>query len=111
WLAMMKLCGPSGAPSIRGRTPATRVAATRKRLGQRERPRSHFVRTWIGASVKKRKTRPAMRKPAMIREGGDSTLAVNGDAVEFHAMVDEPEAEPLGDALLKQFQLFIDEFD
>jgi hypothetical protein len=58
-----------------------RVAAARKRLGHGERPSSHFVRIWIGASVRKRETRPAMRKPAMKREGGDSALAVNGDAV------------------------------
>ena len=38
-------------------------------------------------------------------------LAVGGDAVQLHAMVDQAEAELLGDLLLKRLQLLIDELD
>ena len=38
-------------------------------------------------------------------------IAVEGDAVQLHAMVDEAEAELLGDPLLQCFQLVVDELD
>ena len=44
-------------------------------------------------------------------EGVRSAAAVEGDAVELHAMVDEAEAELLGDPLLKHLELLVDELD
>ena len=38
-------------------------------------------------------------------------FAVEGDAVELHAVVDEAEAELLGDALLQRLELVVDELD
>ena len=38
-------------------------------------------------------------------------LAIERDAVEFHAVVDEAEAEAFGDLLLEQLELGIDELD
>ena len=38
-------------------------------------------------------------------------VAVEGDAVELHAMVDEAKAELLGDPFLQRFELIVDELD
>ncbi len=38
-------------------------------------------------------------------------LAIEADAVQFHAMVDQAEAQLLGDRLLQLLQFRIDEFD
>jgi hypothetical protein len=38
-------------------------------------------------------------------------LAVAGDAVQLHAVIDEAKAELLGDSFLQRFELVIDEFD
>src|SRR3546814_13340498 len=38
-------------------------------------------------------------------------LAIEGDTIKFHAVVDEPVSEPLGDHLLQRFEFGIDEFD
>src|SRR5688500_15075898 len=40
-----------------------------------------------------------------------SAVAVEGDAVELHPVIDEPEAELFGDPLLKKLELVIDKFD
>ena len=40
-----------------------------------------------------------------------SAAAVEGDAVQLHAMVDEAEAELLGDPLLQRLELLVDELD
>ena len=40
-----------------------------------------------------------------------SAIAVEGDAVELHAMVDEAEAELLGDALLQGLQFLVRKLD
>src|SRR3546814_10157753 len=40
-----------------------------------------------------------------------SALAVERHAVQFHPVVDQPEAELFGDLLLKLLQFWIDEFD
>ena len=52
-----------------------------------------------------------MRRPNSKREGWRSALAVNGDAVKFHAMVDQAEAKLFGDPLLEKFKLLVDELD
>ena len=51
-----------------------------------------------------------MRATAIRREER-SAFAVNADAVKFHPVVDQAEAEAMGDAALKILQLLIDEFD
>ena len=40
-----------------------------------------------------------------------SAVAVEGDAVQLHAMIYEAEAELFGDPLLQQLQLLVDELD
>src|SRR3954447_18337623 len=46
-----------------------------------------------------------------MRRGEGLAIAVEGDAVELHPMIDEAEAKALGDALLKRLQLVVDELD
>ena len=54
----------------------------------------------------------AIRATASRRETARGlAVAVEGDAVELHPVVDEPEAELLGDPLLQLFQLLVDELD
>ena len=38
-------------------------------------------------------------------------LAIEGDTIKFHAVVDEAEPQPFGDHLLQRLELGIDEFD
>ena len=111
WFAMTKLCGSSGGPSNRALIPQILAAAPRNRLGQGERPSRFLEKMWIGVSVMNKPRRPAIRTQRMKAEGCGSALAVNAYAVKFHAMVDQPEAEPRRDAALKLFQFFVDELD
>src|SRR4051794_36279012 len=53
----------------------------------------------------RRNARAFNRTPATL------TVAGKGDAVELHAMVDEPEAKLLRDPFLKAFEFVVDEFD
>src|ERR1044071_8288269 len=57
------------------------------------------------------RSRPAIRRPALAFRRTRSALAIERDSVELHAMVHEAEAKLLGDPLLKQFQLVVDELD
>lgn len=50
-----------------------------------------------------------MRAAAMMRE--PLPVAVEGDAVQLHSVVDEAEPQLLGDPLLKRLKLVVDEFD
>ena len=52
-----------------------------------------------------------MRTPARMGEPFGLAVAVECDAVKLHAVIDEAEAELLGDALLQKLQLLIDELD
>ena len=56
---------------------------------------------------------PAMRAAARAasRRGCGLAVAVEGDAVKLHAVVDEAEAELLGDPLLQRLELLVDELD
>ena len=38
-------------------------------------------------------------------------VSIEGDAVKLHPVIDEPEAELLGNSLLQRFQLVVDELD
>src|SRR5690348_3935461 len=113
WLEMRRVWPRIGAPCTRGLAPIIQAAHARNRRGQEERPSSAFVTTWIGPTTRKSPTSPPMRRAAraFIRTAGALSVAVERDAVELHAMVDEAEAEPLGDALLKRLKFVIDEFD
>ena len=113
WLAISKLCRRAGVPTTFTRTPMIQPAAARKREGQRDRPKSAFVRRWIGPRTANRQMSPAIRKPAReLRPAPpDLSIAVERDAVQLHAMVDEAKAELLGDTLLKRFKFVVDELD
>src|SRR5213075_2236624 len=55
---------------------------------------------------------PAMRSIARaLRCPLGLSIAVGPDAVQLHAVIDEPEAEPLCDPLLQFLELVIDELD
>lgn len=113
WFATSKLCRRAGVPTTLTRTPIIQAAAARKREGQRERPDSALVRRWAGPRIANRPMSPAIRKPAraLRRAPPDLSIAVERDAVQLHAMVDEPEAEFLGDTFLKRFKFIVDELD
>jgi hypothetical protein len=68
---------------------------------------------WIGPRTANRPMSPAIRTiaRALGRDPPVLAIAVEGDAVKLHSMVDEPEAELFGDALLKLLQLLVDELD
>ena len=52
-----------------------------------------------------------MRTAARGFTRAGSAIAVEGDAVKLHAMVDQAESEPLGDSLLQFLELVVDELD
>lgn len=89
------------------------AAAARNRGGQRDRRKNVFVSRWTGASTAKRPTSPATRRTASAfrRTAGALSVAIEGDAVKFHAVVDEAIAEFFGDALLQRFEFVVDEFE
>ena len=105
-----------GLPATRTRAPMTQAAAARNLGGQGDRPRSHFERRCGSRQARNSSTSPATRTAARAgEEGGDKgfgplTAAVESDAVQLHAMVNEAEAELFGDLLLKILEILIDEF-
>src|SRR3546814_17371691 len=56
------------------------------------------------------RTRPASLRPIRSRSA-TSILAIERDAIKLHAVIDEAEAQPLGDLLLELLKLGIDEFE
>ncbi len=76
--------------------------AARNHCGHGDRPNSSFVTTWIGPQTANSSSSPAIRIPARALRRTPPGLAVAGerDAVQLHSVVDEAEAELLGDALL-----------
>src|SRR5215210_5587901 len=113
WLAISKVRGRIGSPASRTRAPTIHADAARNRRGQEDRRVSAFEIRWSGRQPRNSKTNPAARSSARTGEEGvvRLTAAVEGDAVQLHAMVDEAEAELLGDPFLKLFEILIDEFD
>src|SRR6478672_7895913 len=67
-----------------------------------------FVTIWTGAITANNPNAAAMRATALAF-GLGLALAIEGDAVELHPMVDEAEAEPLRNALLQSLELVVDE--
>src|SRR5688572_14057045 len=61
--------------------------------------------------------RPPLPNPSPSRGGVNRMsavtliLAAERDAVQLHPVIDEPEAELLGDPALERFELLVDEFD
>src|SRR5215210_5984546 len=86
------------------------AAPLMNRLGQRDLPAKLLNRCGTMQS-RNQSPRPASRAKARRREDGCSAIAVEGDAVQLHAVIDEPEAELLGDPLLQRLELVVDELD
>src|SRR5206468_10769113 len=106
WFDISRLCPLTGAPRMVTRAPTIHAAAPRKRGGHGERPVSFLDSRWIGASIANSPSNPAIRRAArMFRPTlAPSAVAAERDAVQFHAVVDEPEAELLGNALLQHLE-------
>ena len=90
------------------------AAAPRKRRGQGERRPNALARA--GAAARRARNSSASRgdarAPARQRdERGAQRSRSSGDAVELHAVVDEAEAELLGDPPLQRLELLVDELD
>src|SRR5690348_912158 len=66
---------------------------------------------WIGAMTTNSSSRPAIRRTARAFRAGALPVAIERDPVELHAVIDEAEAELLGDPLLEHLELVIDELD
>src|ERR1044071_2500285 len=113
WLEMSKVWPRIGAPLTRTLAPTIHAAAARKRGGQGEPPSNVLVATWTGPSTANSPIKPASRSAAraFIRTAGALPIAVEGDAVKLHAMVDEAEAELFRDPFLQSLQFVVDEFD
>ena len=92
------------------RAPKIQLTPTRKRVGHPDLPSSALVRMWTGAraanSPNAHKTR-AIARPFGLR----LAIAVEGDAVQLHPMVNEAKPQLLGDSLLQGFEILVDEFD
>ena len=67
----------------------------------------------MGPTVANNSRSKRLRTAARSWELSDGALAVavERDAVQLHPMVNEPEAELLGNPPLKRLQLFVDELD
>ena len=114
WLATSRLCG---------RDAARRRCGRRRRRSARSRRGTAAARAIAGATARcdSRCGTQAIADPA--EQGGGArarpasceelglAAAVEGDAVQLHAMVDEAEAELLGDALLQFLEVLVDELD
>src|SRR5437879_12917285 len=98
-----------GTPLRLTRAPAIHAAEARNRCGQSELRNSAFVATWIGPRTANSAISPTIRRTAraFIRTAGALSIAVEGDSVQLHAMVDEPVAELLGAPFLQRFELII----
>ena len=113
WFARSRVWGRTGPPVRRTRTPRIQPAAPRNQGGQAERPSRSLVAMWIGAQTANSRISPATRAAAraLRRAAAALAFAVEGDSVELHPVVDEPEAELFGDALLQRLELVVDELD
>src|SRR3982750_1558253 len=98
---------------MRTRAPTVQAAAARKRGGHGERPVIKRVSKCSGASATNSRISPVTRSTAstVTAAGLELAIAVEGDAVQLHTMVDEAEAEPFGDPLLQLLEIVVDEFD
>ena len=111
WFEIKSVCCLGRAPLSRGRAPMIQAEAARKRRGQRDRPSSNFVSKWIGPTTTNSSRSDAPRTLARMGEPLGLATAVEGDAVQLHPVIDETEAELLGDAFLQRLELLIDKLD
>ena len=107
---MSSVLGCTSEPLSRTRAPKTQATPARKRLGQDERRSRALVARWIGAITANSPKAAAMRATARAF-GRGLAVAIERDAVELHAMVDEAEAEFLRDPLLQGLELIVDELE
>src|SRR6476660_7010839 len=100
---MSKECRLIGAPVSRTRAPMIQAATPRNHCGQGDRPNSSLVTIWTGPQKRNQSTTATMRAiaRAFTLTGAGLAVAVEGDSVQLHSMIDEAEAELLCDALLK----------
>src|SRR4051812_40297089 len=110
---MSRVCGRMGSPLNLTRAPIIQAEAARNRGGHGERPNSSLVTRWMGPQTANSSNNPAilMTARALRRTPPGLAVASERDAVQLHAMVDQAEAQFLGDALLQQFEIVIDELD
>src|SRR4051812_2778473 len=112
WLETSNVCGATGVPVTRTRTPTIHPAVPRNHCGQGERPSSSLVTMWTGAQTRNSRRSAVMRSTARgFNRAWFLAIAVEGDAVQLHPMVDEAEAELFGDALLERLELVVGELD
>ena len=95
------------------RAPQIQAVPARKRLGQPDLPVASFVARCSGRQSSSHSSSATTRARAIGRDGCGSALAVavERDAVKLHPMIDEAEAELLGDPPLQRFKLLVDELD
>src|SRR5688572_21094166 len=98
WLASSSECVSASLPSTRTSIPQMAAQPARKRRGHGDRPNILDTRCGTTHSTNQ-PPRAAIRTPARQMDEGGSATAVEGDAVQLHAMVDQAEAELLGDPL------------
>src|SRR6476661_10869899 len=110
---MSKLWRLIGAPISRTRAPMIHPAPPKNHCGHGDRPNSSLVTMWTGPQNRNQRRMAPMRAiaRAFTLGGAGSAVAVEGDAVQLHPMIDETEAEFLRNPLLKCLELFIDELD
>src|SRR3546814_20100934 len=99
-----------GGPTTGGRTPQMGAALPRNRRGQGEGRGNGRHSPWAATQAMRARTRPASLRPTRSRSA-TSILAIERDAIKLHAVIDEAEAQPLGDLLLELLKLGIDEFE
>src|SRR5438094_845273 len=97
-----------GLPAMRTRAPMIHAAAPRNHCGHGERRNSTLVATCTGPQKRNSSRSAAILSPARTFT---LAIAVGSDAVQLYAMVDEAEAELLGDSFLQHLQLVVDELD
>src|SRR5687767_2513402 len=106
---MSKVCGWIGWPSVRMRAPTIQATPPRKRRGQGEEPSARLTR-WKGTQTMSQPASASRRRAASGREE-PLAAAIEGDAVKLHAVVDQAEAELLGDLLLQGLEFLVMELD
>ena len=100
----------AGGPSARTSAPQIQATPARKRRGQLEVPEALAMR-WGMTHSKNHPAIAAMREAARHRDEGGLVAAIAGDAIELHAMIDQAEAEPVGNPPLQFLEFLVGELD
>ena len=108
---MANVGGVSGAPSTVARTPMIRAAAARNRGGHGDR-RPPIMAIRCGGTINSNSpSSPPSLSAARHRDEDRSASAIASDAIKLHSVVDQAEAEPVGDPALQFLEFLVDEFD